>query len=372
MKHLPVVKDVSEEAACPFCGLPVDRPIEVDDGVPRDMPAGRCAGCGAVYACDVTGHNLGAAFVEALTLGCDMDWDLAWDLQPDEDYIQRIVEGYDLATHRIFPEKVLEGRTVRGALCFVRLQRDIQEIKGEGVRKRLAGGGRAASPERAALDLEPDAGEPAKRLSKGEVERLIREYRLGPIVASARSDKKTGRYLQRLLYGDDELLRLRAAEALGRVVKAVAPVDPTTAVAILQGLFTPFETSSASYWGSIDAIGEIIAAAPDLFVRYMPRILPFLEDDALRPAVLRALCRIAETRPDFMRRLARRVAPFLENPDPETRGNAVRFFACLGTDGVDERLRDLLHDDETVLAYEDGELRPKRIGDLAASALAGQ
>lgn len=371
MKHLPAVKDVSEEAACPFCGLPVGRPKELDDGVPRDMPAGRCDGCGAVYVCDVTGHNLGAAFVEALTLACDMDWDLAWDLVPGEDYLQSVVEGYDLATHRIYPQKVLEGRTVRGALFFVRVQRDIQELKGEGVRKRLENA-RPASPAGAAVDLEPDAGEPAAKLGKREVEKYIREYRLGPIVAAARSDKKIGRYLQRLLYGDDELLRLRAAEALGRVVRAVAPVDPTAAVAVLQGLFTPFDTSSASYWGSIDAIGEIIAAAPDLFVRYTPRLLPFLDDEALRPAVLRALSKIAAARPDFGRRLARRVAPFLESPDPQTRGNAVRFFACLGAGGVEERLRELLHDDETVLAYEDGELRPNRIGDLAASALAGE
>jgi len=369
MKHLPVIRDVSRDAACPFCGLPVERPVEIDDGVPRDMPAGRCAGCGAVYVCDVTGHNLGAAFVEGLTLACDMDWDLAWDLLPDEDYLQRIVERYDPVTHRVYPDKTPEGRKVRGALCFVRLQRDIQEIKDEGVRRRLESG-RTVVPGTAVGHPEPEAGEPARKLGKEEVERCIREYRLGPVAASARCDKKTVRYIQRLLYGDDELLRLRAAAALGLAVRAVAPDDPTTAVTVLQGLFTPFDTSSASYWGSIDAIGEIVAAAPDLFIRYVPRLLPFLDDDALRPVGLRALARVAAARPDFMRRLVRRVAPFLDSPDPETRGNAVRFFACLGADGAEERLRDLVNDEAAIRVYEDGRLEPKKIGELAAAALA--
>lgn len=367
----PSIEQTSAEAACPFCGLSIERPQEVEDGAAREMPVGRCANCGAVYVCDVTGHNLGEAFAEALVFACDMDWDLAWDLLPEEDYLHKIVEGYDLETNRIYPEKVLAGRAVKGALSFVRLHQDIREVKEEGVLQRLSQS-RAASPGKTAGDEPEAAGEEPRKLTKEEVERCIREYRLEPVVASARLDKKTGRYIQRLLHSNDELLRLRAAEALGRVVTVLAPVDPTSAVAILRGLFTPFETSSASYWGSVDAIGEIMAAAPGLFGGYLPRLFPLLEDDALRPVVLRALTRIAQERPDLAGKATRRVKPLLDSPDPETRGNAVRFFGCLGTGGVRERLLELQNDTEEAKVYKEGALVTKTIGELAKLALSAE
>lgn len=371
MGHLPSIEQTWEEATCPFCGLSIERPREVVDGVAREMPVGCCTNCGAVYACDVTGHNLGEAFSEALVFACDMDWDLAWDLLPEDDYIHMIVEGYDPQTNRIYPEKILAGHAVRGALSFVRLHQDIQEVKGAGITKRLAES-RALSPKKdAAHEPETAAGEPQK-LTKQEVEQCIKEYRLEPVVASARLDKKTGRYVQRLLHSNDELMRLRAAEALGRVAKVLAPVDPTTAVAILRGLFTPFETSSASYWGSIDAIGEIMAAAPGLFGGYLPRLFPLLEDDALRPVVVRALTRIAQERPDLAGKAGRRVKPLLNSPDPETRGNAVRLFGYLGADGVRERLLELQNDSNEVKVYQTGKLVKKTIGELARIALSAE
>jgi hypothetical protein len=63
--------------------------------MPHEMPVGSCS-CGAVYACDETGHNLGSAMIEALVFGCNMDWDLAWGLLPEEDYLEKLVENYDL------------------------------------------------------------------------------------------------------------------------------------------------------------------------------------------------------------------------------------------------------------------------------------
>ncbi|MBV1769415.1 MAG: PBS lyase [Candidatus Desulforudis sp.] len=350
--------------------MSIERPREVDDGIAREMAVGCCTNCGAVYVCDVTGHNLGEAFSEALVFACDMDWELAWDFLPEEDYLHMIVEGYDLETNRIYPERIMAGRAVKGALSFVRLHQDVQELKGTGVTKRLAAS-RARSPKKD-VALEPETTGETKKLTKQEVEQCIKEYRLEPVVASARLDKKTGRYLQRLLHSNDELIRLRASEALGRVTKVLAPADPTAAVAILRGLFTPFETSSASYWGSIDAIGEIMAAAPGLFGGYLPRLFPLLEDDALRPVVVRALTRIAQERPDLAGKAGRRVKPLLNSPDPETRGNAVRLFGYLGADGMRERLLELQNDSNEVKVYQTGKLVKKTIGELAGIALSAE
>ena len=95
-------RDIIKEPTCPFCGMPVEKPKELSTRMPGEMPVGVCS-CGAVYACDETGHNLGSAMIEALVFGCDMDADLAWGLLPDDDYAEEIVEHYDFVTHCIVP-----------------------------------------------------------------------------------------------------------------------------------------------------------------------------------------------------------------------------------------------------------------------------
>ncbi len=60
----------------------------------RSSQLGRCQ-CGAVYASDETGHNVGAAMVEALVYACNDDWDLAWSLVPEDDYLTGRLENYD-------------------------------------------------------------------------------------------------------------------------------------------------------------------------------------------------------------------------------------------------------------------------------------
>ncbi len=77
--------------------------------------------CGAVYACDVTGHNLGSAMIEALVHACTGDWDCAWDLTPDEDYLDKQLKNYDFETHHIIHAGVYEGRRIAGVLYFIRL-----------------------------------------------------------------------------------------------------------------------------------------------------------------------------------------------------------------------------------------------------------
>ena len=153
---------------CPFCGSLVEAPKELSTRRPGEMPVGSCA-CGAVYACDETGHNLGSAMIEALVFGCDMDWDLAWGLEPEEDYLQEIVENYDLRNHLIIPGGAFEGRRIAGALYFVRLHKDVQEVTSDGVQKRL---------NRAFSASHESSGRRTRKktLSKDRVEDLGREY----------------------------------------------------------------------------------------------------------------------------------------------------------------------------------------------------
>ena len=76
---------------------------------------------------------MGSALIEALVFGCNMDWDLAWGLVPEEDYQWDVIDNYDLNTHLVVPGGFYESRRIAGALFFVRLHKDVQEVTSEGV-----------------------------------------------------------------------------------------------------------------------------------------------------------------------------------------------------------------------------------------------
>ena len=112
-------QQLKTEPWCPFCGQKIGRPSDAIERKMTEFKVGRCQ-CGAVYTSDPTGHNVGAAMVETLVFACDNNWDFAWDLMPEDDYLTGRIEDYDEQTHQVVETRNLDGRAVRGVLYFVR------------------------------------------------------------------------------------------------------------------------------------------------------------------------------------------------------------------------------------------------------------
>src|SRR4030042_1088622 len=169
-------KDIMVKPACPFCGMLIPRPQEIHS---REMPLGSCS-CGAVYACDVTGHNLGAAMIEALVHACTGDWDCAWELTPDEDYLDKQLKDYDLETHHIIHSGVYEGRRISGVLYFIRLNTPIarKSVPARSFRPVSPGSERASNRT------------PRSSSAKQEVEDLIRSDDRAPLLGRAAQDNR--------------------------------------------------------------------------------------------------------------------------------------------------------------------------------------
>lgn len=356
-------REFVQKPTCPFCGLRLERPKELQTRMPTEMPVGLCS-CGAVFACDLTGHNLGTAMIEALVFGCNGDWDLAWGLLPEEDYQEDKVEKYDLQTHRIIPGGVHQGRRIAGTLYFVKLHQDVREVTEEGARKRFERAGPVAG-----LAAGKSAAAARKSLSKNEVEALVQEYKVEPLLEVAGQDKRMIRNLHRLIYSVDKKLRWRAAEVLGKVCALIAGNDPGSVSKLLQRLFTAISDTAASSWGSLDAIGEIISHSPDLFAGYAPQVYQFAGDRALLAEVLRALGKIAAESPAWLRRKAFNFIPLLQDPDSEIRGNAALLLGNLGAEEARAELLKLKADAAEIDTYQEGELETKTIGRLAVEAL---
>jgi hypothetical protein len=323
---------------------------------------GSCS-CGAVYACDETGHRLGLAMIEALVFGCDMDWDLAWDLSPGEDYLQEIVENYDLQTHLIVSSGSYEGRKTSGALYFVRLHKDVREVTTEGVEKNLARAIRSQQARPSSRDKK------TKTLSKKEIEELVKGYQIEPILTAAHDDKKIIRYLQRLLYSGDALLRRRAAETLGMAGAIIGDTDPGIVSKLLQGLFYSISDTAAFPLGAFEAIGEIIGHRPELFGGYAPQLYQFLGDKTRRADALQTLARVAKSAPSILRKHTFYFFDFLKDPDITVRGYAALLLGNLGAYEARQDLQMLVGDSHEIEIYEEGAIHKKTVGQIASEAL---
>lgn len=356
-------KEPVKPPTCPFCGQPIEGPKELNTRRPGEMPVGSCS-CGAVYACDETGHNLGAAMIEALVFGCNMDWDLAWGLLPEEDYLREIVENYDIQSHLLIPGGFYDGRRIAGALYFIRLHRDIREVTAAGVRKRLENASPASGP-----DAPPPPPPRSTDLTKKQVEDLVRTQEIDPILSAGREGNRVLRHLQRLLYSGDDLFRKRAAEALGRTCAVIGDRDPGAVSKLLQGMFYAITDTAAFPWGAFEAIGEIIANRPDLFGGYAAQLYQYLGDTTRKARALQALGKIAQASPEILRKHTFHFFAFLEDPDPEVRGYAAWLMGNLGAYEAEKDLRKLLDVSQEMQVYDHGHIEKKTVGRLASEAL---
>ena len=353
-------KDIIGKPTCPFCGQGIEKPKELATRMPNEMPVGACS-CGAVYACDVTGHNLGTAMIEALVFGCNGDWDLAWGLLPEDDYQEELVKNYDFDDHLIIHGGIYKGRRIGGTLYCIRLHQDIREVTEEGTRQRLA----QATP---VTSGSPSGKRHIKGFSKKEVEALVKDYRIEPLLEMAGQDKRIIRHLQRLIYSVDNLLRWRATDILGKVSAVIAEYDPGAISKLLQRLFTAVSDTAASSWGCIDAIGDIISNSPGRFSSYGPQLYQYAGDRALLVEVLRALGKIGRKSPDIRKR-AFHFIPILQDPDPEIRSHAAILLGNLSAGEAKDDLEKLKNDTAEVEIYSDGNLELRSVGQLALEAL---
>lgn len=347
-----MTKEIFKIPTCPFCGLDLERPgIKGDD---PDITLGKCS-CGAIYACDESGKNMGAAFIEALVMACNRNWDMAWELSEDKDFKTEIVKNYDVITHLIVPGGVFDKRRIAGALYFVRLNNPLD------IKKEYKTIKKSEIKNKGKNYL-------AKGLSRTEVEKLIASYTIQPILDMAGKDKKLIKNLQRLLYSADPLMRARAAEVLGKVCAIISKNESRQISRLLQTLLYSIVDSAAFSLGAFEAIAEIIANVPDLFEGYVPYLYQLLSEKSRRAKTLMALGRISEAKPALLRERALYLLKFLKDDDPKVRGYTVILLKNLNASELKEDIAKLKGDMSKISVYQDGQISIKTIDELVRSA----
>lgn len=357
---------------CPFCGMDVGRARDAVQRKMTEFPVGRCD-CGAVYVCDATGHNVGSAMVECLVYASGDDWDLAWELIPEDDYLTGRIDNYDEVTHQVVPTRELDGRWIRGVLYFVRLHKDVREIADRLQAKQTTGNGAGAEEAgKATPEMEPDRDPKRrkKRADKQTVKELAGAGDIDALVDLAFDDRRTLRFLQRLLYEPDEAARYHTAWVIGQVCRRLASREPGPVADLLHRLFEACTDSAATNWGMVEAIGSIIAARPDIYGAFTRHLLNFMGEKSTQQQVIWALGEIAASRPDLIRKTPFYATfHFLGHNDPEVRGLMARLLGRIHASEALFQIMELQKDESPVTLYEQGKPVATSVGQLAGRAV---
>ena len=369
-------QQIKTEPWCPFCGQKVGKPSDAIERKMQEFKVGRCQ-CGAVYSSDPTGQNVGAAMVETLVFACDNNWDFAWDLMPEDDYLTGRIEDYDEETHQVVETRNLDGRAVRGVLYFVRLHTEIAEISKRVKEKQEAAkkennpvADEIEVPEKPAPGPALDPKRKKVRVKKNMVEKARENEDIDLLVSYCFDDRKTLRLLQRLLYDVDEARRWKTAWIIGQVSARVSDKEPGQVSELIHRLFEACSDSAAAPWGMIETIGEIIAGRPDIFGAFCRHLLNYMGDESTQVQVIWALSQIAEKRPDLIRDTPfLTLFHFLSHPNPEMRGLIAQLLGRIRAKEATMQLMALSGDDAEIEIWNDGQTEVHSISGLVKEAL---
>ncbi|MGQ9499679.1 MAG: DVU0298 family protein [Dissulfurimicrobium sp.] len=363
------------EARCPLCDRLIERPMTMEPQRFSDFEFGTCE-CGAVYVHDITGHNLGAAFIEALGCACNDNWDMVFELTSGEDYQDVLLEGYDIESNLIEPTgRTKEGKRVKGVLTFIRLAEDLRELTQDEMSRRFAARKKVRELQRTA-DERFSIGKDFKgplisiRYSKQEITNFVNELRLEALSTMAIRDPLVIRKIQRLLYAADIHLRWKAVLSLGAVVGRLVDERPAIAGNMVRTLLYACNDSAATNWGAIETLGEIIRIKPAIYGSFVRHLLGLLDDPPSRPAIFWAIGRIGAEHQKLIKSNAFfSIFNFLKDSDPNVRGHAVwalgRIKALESVSAIEKMVRD-----EGELTFFDGEkLIKTTVGRLAEEAI---
>ena len=355
---------------CPFCGQDVGRPQYPDKRKLGEFSLGSCE-CGAVYASDPSGFNIGAAIVECLVHACGDNWELAWDLLPEQDYLTGRIEDYDEVTHQVVETRNLDGRIIRGVLYFIRLQENVTNLTASTKEKDSSAAAKSfASVKKIQEKSEGQTKREKKKANKNLVRDMVQNRDADGLVALCFDDKKTLRLLQRQLYEPDEAKRWAIASFIGEVCSRVAMRKPGMVSDLLHLLFEACSDSAASNWGAVETIGSIIAARPDIYGSFTRHLLAYIGDPSTRAQVLWALGTIAEKRPDLVRNTSfYQLIGLLDSPVAAVKGYMVRLLGRLQAKEVAGRIRALQDDTTMLIIYENGLPVKTDLGTLAKEAM---
>ena len=165
---------------------------------------------------------------------------------------------------------------------------------------------------------------------------------------------------------------------MGSAVSSLAATDIESARNIIRRLMWNLNDESGGIgWGSVEAMGDILAKNRTLSTEYWPVLLSyarkdgnFQENELMQRGVLWAVGRFCQIWPDMQGDASTgHIMPFLESDDAHIRGLAACLLGYLKAENARMRLEELKADENIIQIYYKGKYIDIRVKDLAQEAL---
>lgn len=205
---------------------------------------------------------------------------------------------------------------------------------------------------------------------KKEIISLLEKKAFDELSVLSMSDGKVISRLISLSYDKDKTLSWRAMEAIGLATRQMAGSNPEHVRNIAGRLLWMMRDESGGMaWSAPDILGEIVRNNPVLCVDLAPIVASFHDEKMLCSGVLRAIGRMGRINRETTEHAIPIIRSYLGSVNSTLRGLAAFALGELGSSIHSDDLDGLKDDKSMINFYEDGELRQRTVGELAASAL---
>lgn len=329
---------------CLFCGRDISKPIntKTDFG---EILCGKCS-CDAIFVCDLTGHCVGEAYMEALVL-LKGDWDIG-TLDPDSDYLYADMD-YDYKTHKkINSANIGESP---GKLVFLKSIKDTMAIS-------------APNKDNEKIMMQ------IKGNQKKTLKKLLKEGELEKIVSLSLDDKGIINQLLAFSYDKSDIITWYAIETIGLISKEISKNDPefirNTARRLLWSMT---EESGGVSWSAPEMLGEIIRSNLKEFGDLIPIVWSNRNEDVFREGVIWAMGRIAESDPEQVKFIFGEINQMIEDPNPTVKGYAIWVIGKISDTQIISKIEKYKDDESRINFYRNRILSQISIGEITKETI---
>jgi len=207
--------------------------------------------------------------------------------------------------------------------------------------------------------------------SKKEIITLLEKKDYNALSKRALADGKVVSALISLSYDKDKALSWRAMEAIGLITKDLSGSDPGAVRNIANRLLWMMRDESGGIpWSAPEILGEIVKNNPDLCSDIALIITSFHDELMFTSGVLWALGRMGKINVETIDYAVPILRSYLTSADNTLRGYAAWALGEMGDRDSSGELESMKQDPGHVRFYEEGEIKDRNIGEIAASALA--
>lgn len=205
---------------------------------------------------------------------------------------------------------------------------------------------------------------------KQRAQAMLEAGDIDAITGWARDERSVTRVLTSSLFDPNELICLRAAEAIGAVC-AEKSLNKVRRLIRRLLLFMNDESGSIC-WYAPETIGEILVNVPKLREQFVKVLCSYIKEEPFERGVHRAMSRVARLAPELLSDMPPKLIESLDDPDPVIRGHAAEILGMLHDVIAEDKLKSL-RDDNTKYEFYDFESREfmqVSVADTVSEALA--